>query len=320
MTSDTVRAAPRTPSGPVPGTVHPTPRPPLLRRLGDLPVAVLFVLPAAVGFALFYLWPAIRGAYLSLTRYNVLTPARFIGLENYEKLFGDRLFWNALKVTAEYVVLNIVSQTVISMLLAVLLYRLTKSMLVRGIVLLPYLVANVIVALVWFWMLDFQLGVVNNIIEWLGFDRVAFFGSDLAIPTIAGINTWRHMGYTALLIFAGLQMIPPSVYEAAAIDGASEWRTFWRVTLPLLRPVMALVMVLSVIGSFQVFDTIAVTTAGGPINATRVIYFYIYDLAFNRFNFGYAAALSSVLFVLLAGIAYLQLRLSRAGESDLRGA
>ncbi|WP_246005330.1 carbohydrate ABC transporter permease [[Actinomadura] parvosata] len=127
------------------------------------------------------------------------------------------------------------------------------------------------------------------------------------------------MGYTALLIFAGLQMIPPSVYEAAAIDGASEWRTFWRVTLPLLRPVMALVMVLSVIGSFQVFDTIAVTTSGGPINATRVIYFYIYDLAFNRFNFGYAAALSSVLFVLLAGIAYVQLRLSRAGESDLRG-
>ncbi|SPL91413.1 N-Acetyl-D-glucosamine ABC transport system, permease protein 1 [[Actinomadura] parvosata subsp. kistnae] len=159
--------------------------------------------------------------------------------------------------------LNIVSQTVISMLLAVLLYRLTKSMVVRGIVLLPYLVANVVVALVWFWMLDFQLGVVNNVIEWLGFDRVAFFGSDLAIPTIAGINTWRHMGYTALLIFAGLQMIPPSVYEAAAIDGASEWRTFWRVTLPLLRPVMALVMVLSVIGSFQVFDTIAVTTSGG---------------------------------------------------------
>lgn len=315
MTSDTVRAAPRA----TPGTVPDPPPRSLRQRLGDLPVAIMFVLPATIGFAVFYLWPALRGAYLSLTKFNVLTPPTFIGLENYERLFGDRLFWNALKVTAEYVVLNIVTQTVAAMLLAVLMYRLTKSMIVRGVVLLPYLVANVVVALVWYWMLDFQIGVVNNVIEWLGLDRVAFFGSDWAIPTIAGINTWRHTGYTALLIFAGLQMIPPSVYEAASIDGASEWKTFWRVTLPLLRPVMALVMVLSVIGSFQVFDTIAVTTAGGPINATRVIYFYIYDMAFNRFNFGYAAALSSVLFVLLAGIAYLQLRLSRAGESDLRG-
>ncbi|MEU8361308.1 sugar ABC transporter permease [Nonomuraea sp. NPDC048882] len=315
MTSDTVRAAPRT----TPGTVlHPPPSS-FRQRLGDLPVALMFVLPATIGFALFYLWPALRGAYLSLTKFNVLTPPTFIGLDNYERLFGDRLFWNALKVTAEYVVLNIAGQTVAAMVLAVLMYRLTKSMIVRGVVLLPYLVANVVVALVWYWMLDFQIGVVNNVIEWFGLDRVAFFGSDWAIPTIAGINTWRHTGYTALLIFAGLQTIPPSVYEAAAIDGASEWKTFWRVTLPLLRPVMALVMVLSVIGSFQVFDTIAVTTAGGPINATRVIYFYIYDMAFTRFNFGYAAALSSVLFVLLAGIAYLQMRLSRAGESDLRG-
>ncbi|MBB6345770.1 carbohydrate ABC transporter permease [Nonomuraea muscovyensis] len=317
MTSETVHAAP-------PPTIEAASRgtpPPRRRRLGDLPVAVLFVLPAAIGFVTFYLWPALRGLYLSLTKYNVLTPPRFIGTENYERLLGDHLFWNALKVTAEYVVINIGTQTVASVLLAVLLHRLTRSLLVRGVVLLPFLVANVVVALVWFWMLDYQLGVVNYAFDWLGLERVAFFGdSDLAIPTIALVNTWRHLGYTALLIYAGLQMIPPSVYEAAALDGASEWRIFWRVTMPLLRPVMAMVMVLTVIGSFQVFDTVAVTTAGGPINATRVIYFYIYDLAFNRFNFGYAAALSSVLFVILAGVAYLQLRLSRAGESDLKGA
>ncbi len=317
MTSETVHAAPRPTREDASRGAHPPP----LRRLGDLPVAVMFVLPAAVGFAAFYLWPALRGLYLSLTKYNVLTPPRFVGLENYERILGDHLFWNALKVTAEYVMINIGAQTVISVLLAVLMHRLTRSLVVRGVVLLPFLVANVVVALVWFWMLDYQLGVVNHALDWLGLDRVAFFGdSALAIPTIAMVNTWRHIGYTALLIFAGLQMIPRSVYEAAALDGASEWRTFWRITLPLLRPVMALVLVLTVIGSFQVFDTVAVTTGGGPINATRVIYFYIYDLAFNRFNFGYAAALSSVLFVLLAGIAYLQLRLSRTGESDLKGA
>ncbi|MET7460986.1 sugar ABC transporter permease [Nonomuraea sp. NPDC005501] len=315
MTSQTIQAPPRPPTPAAPRGAPP----PLLRRLGDLPAAFLFVLPAAVGFAAFYLWPALRGLYLSLTKYNVLTPPRFIGTENYERIFGDHLFWNALKVTAEYVLINIGTQTVASLLLAVLLHRLTRSLMVRGVVLLPFLVANVVVALVWFWMLDYQLGVVNHALDWLGLDRVAFFGdSDLAIPTIALVNTWRHLGYTALLIYAGLQMIPPTVYEAAALDGASEWRIFWRVTLPLLRPVMALVLVLTVIGSFQVFDTVAVTTAGGPINATRVISFYIYDLAFNRFNFGYAAALSSVLFVLLAGVAYLQLRLTRAGESDLK--
>jgi multiple sugar transport system permease protein len=316
MTSDTAQAAPRRTEAASRGA------PPRRRgrRLADLPVALAFVLPAALGFVLFYLWPAIRGFYLSLTQYNVLTPPRFIGLDNYERLLGDHLFWNALKVTAEYVLINIGTQTVMSVLLAVLMHRLTKSMFVRGVVLLPFLVANVVVALVWFWMLDYQLGIVNTALEWIGVDRLAFFGEpELAIPTIALVNTWRHVGYTALLIFAGLQMIPRSVYEAAAIDGAGEWRIFWRVTLPLLRPVMALVMVLTVIGSFQVFDTVAVTTVGGPINATRVIYYYIYDLAFTRFHFGYAAALSSVLFVLLAGIAYLQLRLSRAGESDLKG-
>jgi multiple sugar transport system permease protein len=107
------------------------------------------------------------------------------------------------------------------------------------------------------------------------------------------------------------------VYEAAAIDGASEWRMFWRITLPLLRPVLALVLVLTVIGSFQIFDTIAVTTQGGPVNATRVIYYYIFERAFDRFDFGYASALSVVLFLLLGGITFVQLKFLRAGESDL---
>src|SRR5688500_10919958 len=112
-----------------------------------------------------------------------------------------------------------------SVLLAVLMHRLTRSMFVRGVVLLPFLVANVVVALVWFWMLDYQLGIINQVLEWLGLDRAAFFGEpELAIPTIALVNTWRHVGYTALMIFAGLQMIPRSVYEAAAVDGAGEWR------------------------------------------------------------------------------------------------
>jgi multiple sugar transport system permease protein len=287
-------------------------------RWGDLPVALIFVLPAAVGFGAFFLWPTLRGFYLSLTQYSLLADPVFIGFDNYRELAGDPLFWNALKVTLIYVVINIGVQTVLALGLAVLMHRLTRSTLLRGIVLMPWLVANVIVALVWFWMLDYQIGIVNVALEWVGIDPVAFFGdSAWATPTIAMINVWRHLGYTALLIFAGLQTIPSSVYEAAALDGASEWRMFWRITMPLLRPVMALVMVITVIGSFQVFDTVAVTTAGGPGDATRVIYYYIFEQAFEQFDFGYGSAMSVVLFLILTGLAFAQLKLMRADQSDL---
>ena len=137
------------------------------------------------------------------------------------------------------------------------------------------------------------------------------------IPTIALINVWRHMGYTALLIFAGLQTIPDSVYEAARVDGANEWQMFWRITIPLLRPILALVLIMTIIGSFQVFDTVAITTNGGPVNSSRVLQLYIYDMAFWRFQFGYASALSVALLVILLIVTFLQYRLSRAGETDL---
>ena len=138
-----------------------------------------------------------------------------------------------------------------------------------------------------------------------------------AMPSIAMINIWQYVGYTALLIFAGLQSIPGSVYEAASIDGASEMQMFWRVTVPLLRPVLVFVLVTSVIGSFQIFDTIAITTKGGPVNATKVLNWYIYEQAFNRFNMGYATAISMVLFLILIFISLMQMRLMRAGESDM---
>jgi len=287
-------------------------------RYGDLRTALIFLIPATIGFVTFYLVPAVRGAWFSLTDYSVLAPPRFVGLDNYERLVQDPLFWNAMGVTAYYVVMNIGLQTVLAIAIAVLMQRLTRSAFVRGVVLLPYFVANVVVALVWFFMLDFQMGIVNVLLERVGLDPQAFFGDPaLALPTIALINVWRHMGYTALLIFAGLQMIDQQVYEAAELDGAGPLRQFWSVTLPLLRPVLALVLVVTVTGSFQIFDTVAVTSAGGPVDATRVIYLYIYQLAFGQLDFGYASALSVVLFLVLLGVALLQLRLTRASESDI---
>lgn len=279
---------------------------------------LVFVSPALLGFIGFYVWPAFRGLYYSFTDFNLFADPTFVGLANYQRLLGDPLFWNALGVTGLYVLINIGLQTVLALAIAVLMHRLTRSIVVRGIMILPYLIANVIAALVWFYMLDYQVGIVNEALSWLGAGRVAFLGdSSWAIPTVALINVWRHMGYTALLVFAGLQMIPREVYEAGGIDGASEWRMFRSITLPLLRPVMAMVLVVTITGSFQVFDTVAVTTQGGPVHATRVINYYIYDTAFNRSDFGYGSAMALALFVLLAAFTFIQLRLTRANQSDL---
>jgi multiple sugar transport system permease protein len=271
-----------------------------------------------LGFLVFLLWPTLRGIYLSFTRFNLLTPARWVGLDNYRRMIDDPIFWDSMKVTVEYVFINIGVQTTSALAIAVLLQRLTQSAVLRGIVLTPYLMSNVVAGIVWLWMLDTQLGIGNEIVAGLGFDRIPFLADETwAIPTIALINVWRHVGYTALLLFAGLQAIPGDLYEAAKVDGASEWRMFRRITLPLLRPVLAVVLIMTVIGSFQVFDTVAVTTNGGPANATNVLQFYIYGSAFGRFQFGYASAMSVALLVVLSAITVLQYRLTRAGRTDL---
>ncbi|WP_219413586.1 carbohydrate ABC transporter permease [Pseudonocardia nigra] len=311
MTTTTVRATAATASS-APTAV------PRRRVTRDTWVALGFLAPTLFGFALFYFWPSLRGLWLSLTDYSFFAESSFVGFANYQRLLADETFWNAMLVTVEYVALNIGFQTVFALGLAVLLHRLTRSVVIRGLVLMPYLVANVVVALLWFWMLDAQIGVVNQVLAAIGLDPVAFFGSETwAIPTIAFVNTWRHLGYTALLIFAGLVMIPKILYEAAKVDGAGEFQMFRRITLPLLRPVLALVLVITIVGSFQVFDTVAVTTQGKPGDASRVIQYYIFDLAFQRLDYGYACAVSVVLLVILAVIAFVQLRLMRANESDL---
>ena len=302
---------------------EPNPRAPRTREAdgggrGDGALAALFIAPAMLGFLGFLLWPTLRGIWLSFTRYNLLTPAEWVGLDNYVRMVNDPIFWDSLAVTVEYVVINIGVQTVAALAIAVLLQRLTQSSVLRGIVLTPYLMSNIVAGLVWLWILDTQLGIGNEIISAIGFDRVPFLANEtLAIPTIALINVWRHVGYTALLLFAGLQAIPNDMYEAAKVDGASEWRMFWRITMPLLRPVLAVVLIMTVIGSFQVFDTVAVTTAGGPANATNVLQWYIYGSAFGRFQFGYASAMSVALLVVLSAITVLQYRLTRAGQTDL---
>ncbi|MBK8455523.1 MAG: sugar ABC transporter permease [Thiofilum sp.] len=276
------------------------------------------ILPALIGFSLFYAIPLIRAFELSFTDWNMLRAPRFIGLDNYIQMWNDGRFWNGMKFSFYYVLLNIPLQTALGLFLAVAMDRLTRSIIVRSVILLPYLLSNVLVALIWLWMLDPILGIVNSVITSLGFDRQAFLGSpSQALATIAGINIWRHMGLVAILFLAGLQNIPRYLYEAAAIEGASEWQMFKHITLPLLRPVMVFVLVTSVTGSFQIFDTVAVTSAGGPYDSTNVIVHYIIQNAFSFYKMGYASAMSMALCLVMVLYTLIQMRLMRASESDL---
>lgn len=278
----------------------------------------MFLLPSTVGFVVFYLWPLVRGTATSFTDWNLLSAPRYVGLDNYRAMVADPLFWNALRVTCAYVVVNITTQTVLALGIATLMQRLRLGVGNRSAILVPWLVPNVTIAIITLFMLDPNVGFVNHVIEVLGGHTRNFYGSsDLAIVTIALVNTWRNMGYTALLFYAGMQTIPGELYEAASLDGAGPWRAFRNVTLPLLRPVTVMVLVVSVIGSFQIFDTVAVTTRGGPGNATRVIYYYIYQKAFAQFDMGYASAMAVALFLLILGLSVVQLRLLRSNESDL---
>jgi multiple sugar transport system permease protein len=218
----------------------------------------------------------------------------------------------------EYVVINIGSEMLLALLLATLMHRLTRSVVLRTTLLLPWLVPNVTTGLIWLWLLDTNLGFINHLLDSMGFQTVGFFTNpNLGIPTISLINTWAYTGYTALLLYAGMLQIPQDFYEAASIDGAGEWKMFTRVTLPLLKPILALVLVVSLISSFQLFDTVAATTRGDPAGATRVIYYYIYQQAFQFFKMGYASTMAILLVLILGVLTFVQLRLLRASESQL---
>lgn len=287
-------------------------------RRAETLTAWALVLPALIGFVAFYALPTLRAIGISLTDWNLLKPAHFVGLDNYAQMLHDGKFWNGMRLSAYYVLLNIPAQMVLGLFLSVAMDRLTRSLFVKSIVLLPYLLSNVLVALVWLWMLDPMMGLVNHSIDAVGLERQPFFGGvDQAMLTVAAVNIWRHMGLVAMLFLAGLQNIPRNLYEAAALEGASEWQIFSRITLPLLRPVMVFVLVTSVTGSFQIFDTIAITTNGGPLDSTRVIVHYIVQNAFSFYKMGYASAMSMTLCLLMVAYTFVQMRVMRASENDL---
>ncbi|MGQ4511360.1 carbohydrate ABC transporter permease [Streptomyces sp. 8L] len=287
-------------------------------RRGDGRLAWLLITPAVAGFLVFFAYPTVRGVYYSFTSFHILTAPKWVGLANWREMFGDSVFWHSLLVTVYFVVLAVVIGVLLSLVTAVVLHRLTRSTVIRGLIILPFLISGVVAALVWQWMLDPQLGIISQLLEKATGVHLLFFSdSHWAIPSLAAVSVWKSMGYNAVLIFAGLQTIPPSVYEAGRLDGASEFQMFRRLTVPLLRPILVMVVILTVIGSFQVFDIVSVTTQGGPANASNVLQMYIYEKGFGELDFGYASTMSLALFVLLIAITFTQMRLARANETDL---
>ncbi|MBW0252527.1 carbohydrate ABC transporter permease [Cellulomonas sp. PS-H5] len=279
--------------------------------------ALVLLVPAMVGFVVFWILPSGRSIWYSLTDFDLLNDPQFIGLDNYRELLTDEVARNSLVVTIQFVVASVVLGTVLALLTAALMQRLRLKTWVRSILLLPWLVPNVAIALIWAWLLDGQLGYLNHLLHAVGLPGVSFYNASQAMPIIIAIGIWSGLGYTALLLYAGMTQVPNEMYEAGAIDGATEKRMFFQITLPLIRPVIALVVVMSAIGSFQVFDLVLIGYGGNPIPAVRTIFFYIYQQSFAFFRMGYGSAIALVLAVILGALTAIQMRAMRANRSDL---
>jgi multiple sugar transport system permease protein/sn-glycerol 3-phosphate transport system permease protein len=274
------------------------------QRLRATLTAYALIGPSLVGVVAFLLAPVVIVAVISLFRWNLLSPPKFIGLANYRRMAHDGSVWHSVLVTFTYVLFTIPVQTILALLLAVLLNtKLRGVRILRAVYVVPWMATPVVMGVVWRWVFDGQHGAVNSFLALFGVDSINWLQSTtLALPSVAIVGIWSSAGYTMLFFLAGLQGIPDQLYEAARVDGATQVQQFFRITLPLLRPTMFFVLVTSVIGSFQVFDTVYSMTApitGGPAAATTVLNVKIYSTAFQLFDDGYASAIAMLLFGML---------------------
>jgi multiple sugar transport system permease protein len=277
----------------------------------------LFVAPAMAIFFVFTLLPVAYTAYLSFTNYDVFTRADWIGLRNYQDVFEDELFWRALENTAVYTLFSIPISMAIGLSLAVLLNRKLRGLgFYRTAFYMPVVTSMVAISMIWIQLFDPLYGVVSNALEGIGIRGIDWLGDpNLAMPSVVAVSVWKTIGWNMLIYLAGLQGIPEYLKEAASIDGANRWQTFWRIILPLLKPTTFFIFVTSLIGAFQVFDIVYVMTGGGPANATLTLVQYIYNNAFKALDMGFAAAASFVLFGIIMGVTLLSMRYTRGEVS-----
>jgi multiple sugar transport system permease protein len=272
-----------------------------------------FVGLALFGMLAFRLAPMIQSLYYSFTRYDVLTPPRWVGVENYARIFAtDELFWKSLVNTAYYVGVSVPLRLVIALFLAILLNQKVRGMSVfRTLFYLPTVTAMIAVATLWQWAFEPAFGIINNALKVFGIKGPAWLGDPAwAMPAIIIVACWQ-VGQQMLIFLAGLQSVPVQLYEVAELDGTPWWRRFLGVTLPLLSPIVFFNMVVGVIQSFQVFAKIYIMTGGGPVNSTEVYVMYLYRRAFTYLEMGYGSALAWILLVIILGLTLVQMAASR---------
>jgi multiple sugar transport system permease protein len=263
-------------------------------------VGYLFLTPWIAGFLVFLVGPMIASVFLSLTEYKMITPPVWIGLGNYERMLTDPLVARALQVTTMYTFFSVPMGLVAAMGVAVLLnQKILASGIFRTIFYLPSVISGVAVALVFAWIFNYRFGILNFFLSLVGIDGPNWLGDpSYALWAFIVMSLWG-IGGNVVIYLAGLQGVPVSLHEAATIDGANAWTRFWKITLPLITPVILFTLVMGVIGTFQTFTQAYIMTGGGPANATLFFLLYLYKNAFNWFEMGYASALAWLLFVII---------------------
>jgi multiple sugar transport system permease protein len=276
--------------------------------------ALPYLLPTMIGFFVFIIGPVIASFVLGFTRWDLLTPPRWVGLQNYERMFFDMpLFWTILQNTFYYTLLFVPASVVLPLLVAIIMNQQLRGItFYRSVYFLPVVTSTVAVALVWQWLYNPQFGPINYVLSLFGIRGPEWISSpQWAMPALVIMSVWQVLGYNMVIYLAGLQGIPEEYYEAAAIDGATAWHQFRYMTVPLVSPTTFFVLTISIIGSFQVFEQTYILTQGGPGYATLTISYYIYQQAFQWFHMGFGSALSYVLFVIILIVTLIQFRIQR---------
>lgn len=261
--------------------------------------------PSLIIFILFFIYPIGYMAYLSMTDWDFLSPDKsFVGLQNFADLFQDRLFLQVMRNSFVFTFSTVVLNLILALLLALWLNRSGfMAGLYQVVVFSPYIISMVTVAILWTWIMDPQNGLLNAMLQSLGLPKLKWLEDPgTSLLSLIVVFVWKHLGFYSLVLLAGMQNVPKEIYEAADLDKSPVWRTFYKITLPMLSPTLFFLVVVGMINSFQVFDTIALMTHGGPINSTNTLVYYIYQNGFQFFKIGYASAAGVVLTVIIAAL------------------
>ncbi len=263
----------------------------------------IMIAPAITVFCLFFIYPIGYMIYLSMHDWNFVSPEKtFVGGDNFKNLFSEREFIEVMQNTFTYTGLTVSLTISISLLLALWLNRKGAVYgMIQGAIFSPHIISLVSVSMLWMWLMDTDYGLLNWFLNLFGFSNVPWLTDpNTSLFSLVIVAVWKSIGFNTLIFIAGLQSIPRDIYEAAELDESSKVRTFFKLTLPMLSPTLFFLTVISLIGSFQVFETISIMTKGGPINSTNTFVYYIYEYGFSFFKIGYASAAGVILLIIVS--------------------